>query len=479
MDSDSELPPPSQPESRFCSRFSPQISRHVEKHVTEAATLAQGVCLSIFKSAPSVSSQIIQLLNAYGLPADTSAVETAKSILVPHVFALEMLEVESISSRNSAQRLQSAMIEFIEQRAGEVNLGPDFEPTVRAIFSDLSAAAYAGRNVYDRAAESFFSRLRISGSPRKPLPRGTWLEYMGSTFLINTRVVRTYMNSLVEEGGGWVRESISIYNQYKSEVSNNAVICIQDNSLVAMFRPNRLKLAGVCLGGRSWLTRPALGGEISELPFAPALMSITDVDLAKATWTKLLAHVANERYVEMIFEALDQFNFDLVMGPDLFPDTLLEGEKQSLALARESVLRAARPGDILLTALPGQELSRRIARLDNGSWSHMLVVVNEDRLIDAQPDGVKEVEFNDYLSGYHRFALCRVHAPLVSSVDRERWAIEIILREQQLRVGMSYSWRGALKAAFTSRFRLRVPADGDATPNAVAYRGNLRPLVVW
>ncbi len=457
--------------------FSPLVLRNLSESSITTASLAQSICLSILQSAQMARQEIARLLDAYDRPSDRDCIAHSVQILAQHTFALEILELGLSSDAVPYVELQLSMKESIKRLMTEGKLGPEFNSGYQLVLDELAAAVTLGRNGYDCAAQSYFSRLGIGESPKEHLPRGTWLHYWAESFLHNSRVVSTYLNCFVVKGDLWYKESVSIYEPYIHQHSTNAVLCIEDNPPGAMLNRGLLKLVAVCLGGDKWLYRPSLREKVKPTTPGILLMSVIDLGLAKAAWTKLLAHCGNDRYAEMIFAALDEFNFNLIIGPDLFPDTSIRGDQDLLDASREALLRNASPGDIIFTALPRVYLSRFISRLDSGAWSHVLVVSGDGKVVDAQIDGVTEQDINGYLTGIHRFALCRMHIPNCSSA-RRTWMREITIRGERGRIGQSYNWLGALRAAFHSWRRLQVPEE-YLTPNGLAYRGQLRPLVVW
>lgn len=470
------------------SKYTPAISCETIGGIISARDIATGIYSSVLKSAPLAGKELKRLLKAYGKNSGILATATAIPVLMQHTMALEMFECTGMASESASLRLQAEILRLAESRIGDSESGRGLINNIRSILDTIKTASARGENPYGCVADLLFVALGISDHPRRPFPsRGTWHEYWQHSFLNNSHIARSFLCTLEETGEGWLRKVTWSYQPVDWEKPVNVVFILPCPPSESVFRNNLTVLAAVRLANGHWITRPTIDGSNgkvkaepgAELPAEKMPMSIIDPILAKALQNKLEKHAGNARYVEMLFTAMDQLNFDLVMGPDLFPDTTREGEVSALNAARKTVLAEAKLGDILLTRHSGVELSRLIAAIDQGSWSHMLVVLDNKKVVDAQPEGVIEADIGSYLTGTHRFALCRPFAPTVPPPHFERWAAETMRREQESSMGKPYWWGGAVRAALTSWLRLKVSSESHATPNAVAFRGDLKPIVVW
>ncbi|MEG3790164.1 hypothetical protein V1318_08540 [Lysobacter sp. CCNWLW3] len=442
-------------------------------------SLAKAIGNSVFASAPGAGHELQRLSVKLGRPIDAQRMPHALRALCKYTLALELTELSGLTSPATGSWMRARVVDL----AGE-KLGATYRHDVEALMSELASVDAAQGNLYRHAADLLFSDLGLTDRPISN--RFTWLDYAEGMLGQNIRISRTFLSGLAETEAGWMPNPTMLYRQEEHSKSISCHISLKNKDIVGFFPKNPFNLLSVRVGERGWITRPSIRAGVSQTTGEPDFrtisdvwrVSIADMQLAEALNHKLLAHSRNLRYLEMLFNAMDFLNLDLVTGPDLFPDTSQAGDPDRLAACRAAVLSQAKLGDVVLTFHRNRELARIIANLDKGSWSHMLSVTASGMALDAQPQGITEVGLDEYLNGEYRFAHCRQHDQLSPPPCRQRWNNEHIYRLLSGQEGNPYSVSGALLAGLFS-WMFNRPPPKHRTPNAIAYLGLLEPQTVW
>ena len=135
----------------------------------------------------------------------------------------------------------------------------------------------------------------------------------------------------------------------------------------------------------------------------------------------------------------------------------LHDEIDSFEHERRCALLAAsaQPFDELFTFDPTSWISRRIASLSNGLWSHVGTVGLEGVLYEAVTSGVRAVELTKYLRQPYRLALYRPNGAIGDPHAADAWL--------QSQVGKRYAFGKATWAGLASVLNLpgRQPLPND------------------
>jgi len=92
------------------------------------------------------------------------------------------------------------------------------------------------------------------------------------------------------------------------------------------------------------------------------------------------------------------------------------------------------PGDILLTRGLHSPISTVIAGITRSNWSHTVLYIGENKLIDAIWSGVKIRPLDDYFNGQYSIGLFRYITPLT-----EEQQIQVVLSARKF-AGLQYGW---------------------------------------
>jgi hypothetical protein len=122
----------------------------------------------------------------------------------------------------------------------------------------------------------------------------------------------------------------------------------------------------------------------------------------------------------------------------------------------KGLLAEARTGDLLYTFTPTSFMSRMIAGIDDGPWSHAAIVSDTGTVLEAAPGGVRETQLAHYLAQPYRLGLYRLRGGLQ---DLER-----VMAWVRSQVGKPYAYRKAAVAGLKKLLRIE---NRKSTPNDI------------
>jgi hypothetical protein len=137
----------------------------------------------------------------------------------------------------------------------------------------------------------------------------------------------------------------------------------------------------------------------------------------------------------------------------------------------EQLLILVRPTDQIMVTDTSSLLSRAIASLDQGVWSHVGGYVGDGKIIEAILSGVVERPLNVYRSPQYRIGLYRVKG-FDGNVETPESAkrIESFVAFVRARVGARYGYRNFVRLAAIKVFGLgqKWRNEHDISPNDMA-----------
>ena len=121
----------------------------------------------------------------------------------------------------------------------------------------------------------------------------------------------------------------------------------------------------------------------------------------------------------------------------------------------EVLKNEAKASDILFTFNPSSRMSRLIAWVDCGTWSHTATLLSSTSLCEAIPAGVRNINLEHYLRPPFRLGLFRCDPPAPDPASGIEWA--------RTTVGNKYAFKKAFLAAASKRFGIskRMPLPND------------------
>lgn len=122
----------------------------------------------------------------------------------------------------------------------------------------------------------------------------------------------------------------------------------------------------------------------------------------------------------------------------------------------ERLLAEAKTGDLLHTFTPTSFMSRTIARIDNGPWSHAAIISDTGTVLEAVPGGVREISLTHYLTQPYRVGLYRVRGGIPDHGRAMAWA--------RSEVGKPYAYKEAAIAGLKKVLRIE---NRKSTPNDI------------
>jgi YD repeat-containing protein len=127
-----------------------------------------------------------------------------------------------------------------------------------------------------------------------------------------------------------------------------------------------------------------------------------------------------------------------------------------------------RPGDAIYTLDTQSAVSRLIAYLDQGTWSHSATYIGNGQIIEAIPPCIVERSIDVYRSPRYRLGLYRFIA------TPEQTELQLAFARSQ--IGKPYAYRKVLRLAMRKLLLRPPPAGRQVTPNEFIYTRDI-PLI--
>lgn len=139
--------------------------------------------------------------------------------------------------------------------------------------------------------------------------------------------------------------------------------------------------------------------------------------------------------------------------------------------------RIVRPADCIMIFDTTSYISKIIATVDRGVWSHVAGYAGNGNVFDLTLSGMVERPLDTYRSPRYRIGIYRVR-----SLNGEEYADDIkrihgFLTHGRASIGRTrYDYLKVVKLGFVKTFgiRLRQPSDYDVTPNDMARSANFK-----
>jgi hypothetical protein len=186
----------------------------------------------------------------------------------------------------------------------------------------------------------------------------------------------------------------------------------------------------------------------------------------------------NRPSAELFFRGLlaltkrDQTYFDFpVRLPILPPTTPQEFEERW-----QRMEKIVRPADCIMTFDTTSYISKIIAAVDRGVWSHVAGYAGDGNVFEMTASGLLERPLNTYRSPKYRIGLYR---PATSTGDPNDPRIGVFLAWSRARIGrLGYDYPAVAKIGLRKLLGIqqRKPNDLEVTPNDMARSEQLRLL---
>ncbi|MGE3577206.1 MAG: hypothetical protein AB7I25_02015 [Vicinamibacterales bacterium] len=124
---------------------------------------------------------------------------------------------------------------------------------------------------------------------------------------------------------------------------------------------------------------------------------------------------------------------------------------------------AAQPGDLVFSRDLGSWMSSIIAWIDDGSWSHVAVVVSGGMLVEAITSGVVGRSIRSYRDP-------RFHVGLYRPMKSEQFNVKAAEEWASSTLGLPYSYVGAISLGLRTLLHQRTKFH---TPNGMVYSGEM------
>lgn len=181
-------------------------------------------------------------------------------------------------------------------------------------------------------------------------------------------------------------------------------------------------------------------------------------------------HRNNPRLLELGFISLSSPTLKVLDSVEIMPNVREPLSAQEHERAWQRVTSRLEPMDFIFTYDTTSFVSRIIAWIDSGSWSHVGVYVGDGQIVEAISSGVIRRSLDVYRTSKIRLGVYRV-----VSVNEEGKQKAIFWYNQQ--VGKPYNYAGVIRLAFRKvvdrylsiRWSIRSPRD--LSPNDMIYRG--------
>lgn len=150
--------------------------------------------------------------------------------------------------------------------------------------------------------------------------------------------------------------------------------------------------------------------------------------------------------------------------PKLRPIDAQEHEKRWLHL-----LSCVRAGDTLEVLDESSVVSRLIAKIDIGTWSHTATYVGDGRVVEAITSGVAERSIGVYRMQQYRIGIYRLP-------DLQQESLAKMLQFARAQIGKGYNWSGVTRVALKKLLRLNLYQGGqfNFSPNDLPTLINFR-----
>lgn len=138
------------------------------------------------------------------------------------------------------------------------------------------------------------------------------------------------------------------------------------------------------------------------------------------------------------------------------------------------LMECIQPGDTVQVLDQKSLLSRLIARVDQGTWSHTAGYIGGGMVQEAITSGVVEREMSVYKTSNYRIGIYR--SP---DFDPQPADIERLILYGRSHLGAKYSWKLATRLGLKKLLRTRTsPIDGEISPNDLVSLFNLELIYV-
>lgn len=230
----------------------------------------------------------------------------------------------------------------------------------------------------------------------------------------------------------------------------------------------------VLTNGREWLHR-LRPFAFHRIPYDFSnRMDLFEVMRAKDKWripmllSYLAEHDSNRRLIELAFRAINIGNLS-VFGPlPVMPDMNASNSSPDYDEQWTSLLTLASTGDCVFTRRTDSRLSRLIARIDDGSWSHVVSYGHDGWIADVgRGPGDLLVRIDEYRSRDIRVGLYRRYELLDRMTNKAAYL--------NLLSGLA-SPNYNLSSAIMAGVRAKLMIGDLGTPNGLIYRGCLYPV---
>jgi hypothetical protein len=170
-------------------------------------------------------------------------------------------------------------------------------------------------------------------------------------------------------------------------------------------------------------------------------------------------NVLNPMLMQLGMFHLTQANFAFfrnpVRLPKLFPIDDEEHRRRWIQL-----LLNIRRGDLFQVLDESSLISRSIAKVERGSWSHSASYAGNGNVIEAITSGVVERTVNSYNARHYRIGIYR--HPQMTDEGSLR-----MIEFARSKVGNKYSWRQASLLGLKKIFGIRHRRHGEISPNEI------------
>lgn len=140
-------------------------------------------------------------------------------------------------------------------------------------------------------------------------------------------------------------------------------------------------------------------------------------------------------------------------------------------MTREQEIRAViQPGDIILSRVPGSLISDTIQDLTNSKWSHALLYLGDNKIIEATNHGIVINPLIKYFSNKYQIGVFRISPELTPEETTQ------LIKAIRKKLGIDYGW---LKLAWLGF--LRLVGKSEDPDWSVKLKGGMicSELVAW
>ena len=168
-------------------------------------------------------------------------------------------------------------------------------------------------------------------------------------------------------------------------------------------------------------------------------------------------------------KALSAENEAFFSSPTIMPQFKRYGSYKEYEEAWNNLMPQLKKADLLCTFDEKSLISRFIARLDKGKWSHSATYMGNGQIIEAIAQGIVKRDITAYKSKH-------IHIGIYRRFDMTPQLAEAMIQELLSHIGKGYSYKKAIWLGLRIVLGLQLDASKpqDVTPNGLVYSGEVR-----